>query len=278
MDDQQLFQPLLSTTTISSSSSATLDSGEDDYIKMLSPNSSVNIILRLFTIISIGFISIWANYESSKGFDITVVNDNKDSSEGKRFTLLYMSNDKAVRIIQNTSSFVENILYPNRNYTKKKIHHVTLRLAKTNNLTSVVTVETKTNDEFVINVSLSIGVTKSVDCEIISMILQGMARIWLWNCESRAPPWLLDGLVEYIKKVSGFSGWELELPEFGHFCLGDKNPKAVAQFLDYCEKHSKSFIRRLNRGLKDGWDDLTVEDALGMQRHKRSKEEIRITI
>ncbi|KAG8659843.1 hypothetical protein MANES_02G084700v8 [Manihot esculenta] len=256
MDEQQLCQPLLSTTvTITSSSSATPiitpalpNTGDDYYYVVESFSSHFGIILRLFTIFSIGVISIWANYEASKGFGITIINDISDFPAGKRFTLLYMSNDKATRLIQSSSSFVENILYPNISYPKKKVNHVTLRLSSSN-LPKLVTVETSTNDE--------------------SMALQGMSRIWLWDGKGKdkGPPWLLDGLVEYIKTVAGsgpmtaLGAWEL--PEFGEFCLGDRDPRAVAKFLGQCERQSKGFIQRLNRGLKNEWDDRTVENALG---------------
>ena len=48
--------------------------------------------------------------------------------------------------------------------------------------------------------------TKNLDSEITSMVLQGTARIGVWDAKSMAPTWLVDGLVEYIKKVAGFSG------------------------------------------------------------------------
>lgn len=277
MDEQQLCQPLLSTTvTITSSSSATPiitpalpNTGDDCYYVVESFSSHSGIILRLFTIFSIGVISIWANYEASKGFGITIINDISDFPPGKRFTLLYMSNDKATRLIQSSSSFVENILYPNISYPKKKVNHVTLRLSSSN-LPNLVTVETSTNDEFLITLSPSImDEAKNLDYVLRSMVLQGMSRIWLWDGKGKdkGPPWLLDGLVEYIKTVAGsgpmtaLGAWEL--PEFGEFCLGDRDPRAVAKFLGQCERQSKGFIQRLNRGLKNEWDDRTVENALG---------------
>ncbi|XP_034931906.1 uncharacterized protein, partial [Populus alba] len=244
------------------------DDTDADYIKLWSSNSS--IILRLLLITSIGIISIWANYEASKGFGITLVNDAKDYAEGRRFTLSYISNDKATRIILNTSLFVENLLYPNINDTKKQvIHHVTLRLAG-NNLPNPVTVETNTNNEFVINISPSVltGHPKNLDYAITSVVLQGMARAWIWDSESRAPPWLLDGMVEYITGLAGFGpvrnlgGHESPDDQFGKFCSGDKDPMVVAQFLKYCERHEKGFIQRLNKALRDDhqWIGRTVED------------------
>ncbi|KAJ9147172.1 hypothetical protein P3X46_029364 [Hevea brasiliensis] len=269
MEDQQLFQPLLSSAA--PIITPTLHNAEHDYYHINKSFSSYSsIILRLFILISIGVISLWAKYEASKGFGITIINDIKDSPLGKRFNLLYMSNDKATRLIQSSSSFVENILYPNISYTKKKVNRVTLRLARSN-ITNLFVVETNTNHEFVITVSPSIvGDTKNLDYALKSIVLQGLSRVWLWDDDSKdkAPPWLIDGLLEYIKTVAGYGPMRdfdgSELPEFGQFCMGDKDPWAVAQFLDHCERHSKGFIQRLNQAMKDGWDDRTVEDALGI--------------
>jgi hypothetical protein len=282
MEDPSLIQPILIPRDIATASSSTtttttsfyyFDDTDADYIKHWSSNSS--IILRLLLITSIGIISIWANYEASKGFGITLVNDAKDSAEGKRFTLSYISNDKATRIILNTSLFVENLLYPNINDDTKKqvIHHVTLRLAS-NNLPNLVTVDTNTNNEFVINISPSVlmGHPKNLDYAITSVVLQGMARAWIWDSESRAPQWLLDGMVEYINGLAGFGpvrnlgGHESLDDQFGKFCSGDKDPMVVAQFLKNCERHEKGFIQRLNKALRDDhqWIGRTVEDVLGI--------------
>jgi hypothetical protein len=281
MEDPSLIQPILIPRDVATASSSTtttttsfyyFDDTDADYIKHWSSNSS--IILRLLLITSIGIISIWANYEASKGFGITLVNDAKDSAEGKRFTLSYISNDKATRIILNTSLFVENLLYPNINDTKKQvIHHVTLRLAS-NNLPKLFTVDTNTNNEFVINISPSVlvGHPKNLDYAITSVVLQGMARAWIWDSESRAPQWLLDGMVEYINGLAGFGpvrnlgGHESLDDQFGKFCSGDKDPMVLAQFLKYCERHEKGFIQRLNKALRDDhqWIGRTVEDVLGI--------------
>ena len=81
--------------------------------------------------------------------------------------------------------------------------------------------------------------TKNHDSEITSMVLQGMARIGVWDAKSMAPTWLVDGLVEYIKKVAGT---QMQVPEHGQFHFGDKDPRNVAEFLDRCKKAKKGFI------------------------------------
>lgn len=37
---------------------------------------------------------------------------------------------------------------------------------------------------------------------------------------------------------------------------------SVVSFLDYCERRSEGFIRRLNHGMRFRWDDRTVDLAL----------------
>lgn len=286
MEDHSLLEPLLSsssttttTTDIAAAASTIQDDDEAEFMNLISSNSSIS--LRLLLIFLIGIVSIWADYEASKGFGITIINDAKDSPAGKRFALLYISNDKATRIVQNASSFVENFLYPNLSHTKKQVRHVTLKLIPTNNLPNMVTVNPNAkNDEFVIKISpssifMEAAINyKNLDSAVISMIVQGMARVWLWNFESSKPPsWLLDGMVEYINGLAGFSplrnfGGGYELPEFGHFCFGNnKEPRAVAQFLGYGQIHNEGFIQRLNQAFKDGWHNRTVEDTLGTSVH-----------
>uniref|UniRef100_A0A6N2NGR3 Uncharacterized protein n=1 Tax=Salix viminalis TaxID=40686 RepID=A0A6N2NGR3_SALVM len=271
-DHPYLFQPILTATASTTTTSFSSDDTDADDIKLWSSNCS--IIFRILLITSIGIISIWANYEASKGFGITLINDAKDSAEGKRFTLSYISNDKATRIILNTSFFVENLLYPSINATKKQvIRHVTLRLASIS-LPDLVTVDTNTNNEFVITMSPSIlpDRPKNLDHAITSIVLRGMVRVWTWNSEPRAPEWLLDGMVEYINGLAGFGpvrnlgGHEPLDDQFGKFCFGDRDPMVVAQVLRYCERHEKGFIHRLNKALREDhrWIDRTVEDVLGI--------------
>ncbi|KAL5791720.1 hypothetical protein ACOSP7_000314 [Xanthoceras sorbifolium] len=258
MEEHHLFQPLLFTTTSVEAPAAT-DEVED--IKFFSSNKA--ICFRLLSVIFIGVISIYANYEESKGFDITIVNESKESPAGKRFELFFVSNDKATRILQNTSSFVENVLYPDTtNHHKKQVRRVTLRLSS-KNMTRIPTVDSPKIDEFVISISPSTMGDSNVNHAIISAVQRGMSRVWLWDGESRAPTWLVDGLAEYMSRSAGFGearafggSWEL---------WDDEDPRVVAQCLDYCEKNNKGFIQRLNQAMRERWDDRTVDVALGRE-------------
>ncbi|KAK2661868.1 hypothetical protein Ddye_000442 [Dipteronia dyeriana] len=261
-EHHHLFQPLLSTTT--TTSAATTTTNEDEDIKFLSSDKAISF--RLLSITFIGLISIYANYEQSKGFDIIIINDIKDSLAGNRFELFYVSNDKATRILQNTSSFVENILYPDTitstNHHKKQVRRVTLRLSSKNNQTRIVpTVDTPKCDEFVINISPSIimGQSSNDNHAMVSAIQRGMARVWLWDGESRAPPWLVDGLVEYMSRLAGFG--EVVRGFGDSSSWNDKDPRVVALHLDQCEENIKGFIRRLNQAMRQRWNDQTVVEA-----------------
>ncbi|KAK9924096.1 hypothetical protein M0R45_032484 [Rubus argutus] len=44
------------------------------------------ILIRFLSVVLVGILSLWANHEASKGFDITVLNDvPRDSPTGQRF-------------------------------------------------------------------------------------------------------------------------------------------------------------------------------------------------
>lgn len=93
-----LLQPLIIPISSPSSSSYLLhdeidqhnnyDTNKDNLFSSISEH---NIILRIILVLFVALISLWANYEASKIFDITIVNDIKDSPAGRRFALFYVS-------------------------------------------------------------------------------------------------------------------------------------------------------------------------------------------
>ncbi|TYI86083.1 hypothetical protein E1A91_D04G042200v1 [Gossypium mustelinum] len=250
MEDYTLSIPLLATpagaltTTIAPTSCATK---KDDENGVFSSGSS--IIYRLLLVILIGTISIWANHEASKGFKVTIINAAaKESPAGRRFDLFYVSNDEATRIILSTSAVVENILYADQSedQTKKPVHHVVLQLAAGDNLTATkVSVDTSRSKEpvYVISLSPSIMEESNVKYSVISTIQRAMARIWLWDGKSRAPPWLIAGMEEYIWMQAGFGHHDKET------ALHSRSKFRLEQFCSVlsqvCSKSSK-----LRPGLK----------------------------
>ncbi|KAL9319691.1 hypothetical protein ACSQ67_011530 [Phaseolus vulgaris] len=279
-DKPSLLQPLIPHYSTLSSSHSLHQQHHHNLKHLSSDTNNNNIFIRILLILLLALISIWANYEASKTFNISIVNDAKDSLAGRRFALFYVSNDKATRIILNTSSYVEHFLYPNNNiYRKKNIDSVTLRLPR-RNLNATVAVYAagsrhhgggKSSNSYVIEITPMLLEDKGYDrMAIVGAILRGMARVWLWD---GAPQWLLDGMVEYVADTAGFrremvadGGSMPECEEGG--CWGrwweGKDPTHVARVLHYCEKYKRGFIKRLNEAVRDTWRDHVVDEVLGM--------------
>ncbi|KAF6141763.1 hypothetical protein GIB67_027941 [Kingdonia uniflora] len=263
MENHYILQPLLPITT-------TNNNGEDTF-DVVPP--TCRITLRLGFVFLISIISVWANYEASKGFDIIIINDVPGTYYGRKFDLLFVSNGKAIRIVLNTSEFAESVLYPNSIQPKKIIQHVTLKLSIQNVLQPVV-VSIREKGHYVISISPSIMEETNVQEAIVSSIQRAMAYAWLWDGEERAPRSLKDGIVEFISMSAGFSSpssdidKELHLPLSDGLCWTNKDPFAVAHFLNYCEGLQNGFIGRLNQAMKDSWDARMVDDALGLPAQK----------
>ncbi|KAK4275557.1 hypothetical protein QN277_018615 [Acacia crassicarpa] len=283
MEDQQsLLQPFLpaaATATISATSSSSRFHNSNSSIdKDLIFSSNKTVIIRLAFVFSVAAISLWANHEASKTFDITLINDAADSPAGRRFTLSYISNDRATRIILNTSSFVEHFLYPDpHQYPKKHISHVTLRLASRNlTAASIVSAGTKVND-YVIDLTPSLLEEENYKEAVVSSILRAMVRVWLWgHGKSGVPVKLIDGVVEYVAEIAGFSreeissagDWSPECEDDGGRWWVDKDMRHVARLLQFCETKKEGFIGRLNQAMRDTCHDHIVDNALGFPRRR----------
>ncbi|KAI5339728.1 hypothetical protein L3X38_019000 [Prunus dulcis] len=270
-DQQSLFQPLIH------GKPSIPPSTNNHYVHHASHN--INILVRFLLVFFIGLLALYADREASKGFDITIINDIKDSVAGRRFHLFYVSNDKATRIILHTSNFVEHLLYPEAHaQPKKHINHVVLRLPSWNLTSHNIGVvvhhsPNKQNDHFVLDISPSIMDDQpNAHRTLVTAILRGMAHVWLWDGEARAPPELIDGMVEYTRMVAEQGlfdetksyGMSTKLPGCDRFWWKDKDPRVVAQMLNYYEGHTKGFIQRLNGAMREKWHDRMVDDALGM--------------
>ncbi|KAL6286933.1 hypothetical protein ACE6H2_011323 [Prunus campanulata] len=268
MDDRQsLFQPLIhGKPTIPPSTNK-------HYVHHASHNSgTINILVRFLSVFFIGLLALYANREASKGFDITIINDIKDSVAGRRFHLFYVSNDKATRIILDTSNF-------HMHNPRKHINHVVLRLSSLNSTSDNMGVvvhhsPNKKNDHFILDISPSImdDQPNNAHRALVTAILRGMGHVWLWDSGARAHPELIDGMVEYTRMVAEQGlfgetksyGMSTKLPGCDKFWWKDKDPQVVAQMLNYYEGHSKGFIQRLTGAMRD----RMVDDALGMPLQK----------
>ncbi|XP_050382667.1 uncharacterized protein LOC126799498 [Argentina anserina] len=262
-DHQSLFQPLIERKPLTNCETTSSDS-----------TSNAGILIRFISVILVVLLSLWANHEASKGFDITVLNEVvRDTPAGQRFNLFYVANDKITRIVLDASDFIEHLLYPRDvDIPKKQINRVVVRLATVNLTNSAEGVVVEDDGNFVVNISPSVMEEANADRALLAAIRRGMARVWLWDGRgSGAPPELVEGMVEYIRVAaegfngltSGVAGGKLQAGE-GYIWWGDKNPLAVVKLLCSYEGYSKGFIQRLNRALRDKWYDRAVDDALGM--------------
>ncbi|KFK37133.1 hypothetical protein AALP_AA4G217400 [Arabis alpina] len=237
MADQTLLQPFLTKP-------ATKDSV---------PDSDSGILLRLFFVSLVGAISLWANHEASKGFSITIINEAKDSHTAKKFALFFEFDDTAVRVLLDTSFFVETYLYqsvPHR--LKKPVKHVTVRFSEGVEKFSVTS--GTSHGEYVIRLSSSLMERSDFRTAVRSALRCSMVRIWLWGDETGASLEIFSGMVEYLAE-SGLKRGRLD--ELGEYWK-DKEFVSMAQWLGYCEGQRKGFIRWLNHGMSLSWDDRTV--------------------
>ena len=141
---------------------------------------------------------------------------------------------------------MENLLYTDDddlNKPKKQIDRVTLRLSSRKlNSTFMVTTSGNHNsgaesfNGYIVDISPSLLEESNYDLAIVSAVQRAMARVWLYVGKSRAPPGLVDGMVEYIAELAGFRQAHIfsggGLPECEeHGWWEDKDPRAVARYL-----------------------------------------------
>ncbi|XP_006360003.1 uncharacterized protein [Solanum tuberosum] len=268
--NQNLLQPLIQTTNT--------NSYENDH-KIISYSSNTSIILRLVMVIFVGIVSLWANYEVSKGFSITIVNEAIEGTfANKRFDLFYVSNDEATRLVLRTSKFVENILYPisdrqdsGQPGNKKQVKHVILQLSS-RNLTSPIIVKSSRDDKdvFVVYISPSILEGPNYKRDMFLALQKGMARIWLWDGRGNAPSSLVNGMTEYITSLASLSGRvtseskSVKSLKLNRSCWKSKDKRTIVKLLNYCEGKKEGFVRRLNKEMKNGWHEKIIDDVLGM--------------
>lgn len=258
--NQHLLQPLIKTTTT-----------KNDH-KITSYSSNTSIILRLVLVIFVGVVSLWANYEASKGFSITIVNEAmEDTFSSKRFDLFYVSNDEATRLVQRTSKFIENILYPiddhqdsDQPQIKKQVKHIIVQLSSRNLTHPVIVESSQDNDEFVIHISPSILEGPNYKRDMFLALQKGMARIWLWDGQGNAPSNIVNGMIEYITSFEMSGSESVESVRLNRSCWKSKDTRTIVKLLNYCEGKKEGFVRRLNKEMKSGWHEKMIDDVLGM--------------
>lgn len=136
---------------------------------------------------------------------------------------------------------------------RKPVNHVTVRFI--GNRSDVSVTSNASNGEYVIGLSSSLMKRNEFRNAVKAALRRSMVKVWLWGDESAgASPELVAGLVEYLAVRRRFD-------ELGGYYWKDKESVNVARWLDYCERRSEGFIRRLNHGMRLRLDDQTVDLA-----------------
>lgn len=271
MDENHVHHPLLplashAATTYTATDIVTSTSSDGTKIK----SSNYAILIRFLVILLIGVISVWANHEASKGFVIMAVNNMKNTPAGEKFTLFYISNDEAIRLVQRSSLFAAQVLFPgDHSIPEKLIIEVEIQLVS-HNVTNDHMVALKyfgQKNKYVLSINPLVMEFDDFRYRIRKVIQRGMSEILLFNQQNRVPKTLVDGMVEYISDLAGFGSQKLVLNarNFSWKCWEDQDPRLVARFLAYGEKKSEGFVGRLNQEMnKDGWSERMMDKVLGM--------------
>ncbi|PIA41443.1 hypothetical protein AQUCO_02200095v1 [Aquilegia coerulea] len=264
-----LLQHLISTTSISTNSSDNT-----------AVYSNFHIASRFILIFFITIISIFANYQASKGIEIIIINDVKHTPLGRKFHLFFVSNDKVTQIVLNTSNLAQHVLYPDDQQPKKPVTRVTVRFTDENFtspvLIKVAKLEQDISYEYVLHISSSLMEESNVERAMVLAVQRAMVRVWLWNNrENCATDKLIDGIVEYVMVIAGLVPSPPDYTNLSRLLLVSddstmcwKNLDHVidmVQFLKYCEMTRNGFIGRLNQAMQgSSWHDQMVDDALGL--------------
>ncbi|XP_074561317.1 uncharacterized protein LOC141817578 [Curcuma longa] len=246
-------ESLIATTSSSSSSSSSFSSSS-----AASTPTAIVILTRLTAIITFVALSLWANYEASKGVDISVFSSAAPSSAAaRRFDLLFVSNGRAHRIIHRASRFAEKALYPDDSFPCKPVDRISVQLACVD-LTSIASVGPgAASGEYVVFLNPAVMSAADAEAAVSAAVHRAVARLWLWD-EGGAPGSLMEAMADYLVSAAGFrlslngtrgesgSGW----------CWS-------SEFVRYCEERELGFVARLNRGLRHGWTEFTADHALG---------------
>ncbi|KAM0851990.1 hypothetical protein ACQ4PT_052060 [Festuca glaucescens] len=258
----------LSTAACSSSSGITVD---DDTTTVLSPTparsspSGRSILARYLAVLLVASVSLFAHGEASKGFRIDVVGAGTQGGvAARRFDLLFVSNGRAERLLHRASRAVEDALFPDPSFPRRRVTRVTVRMAGGNLTAADATVDANAAGEYVISLSPRLlsdaGSDKPVDA-VAAAVRRAVARMWLWDARGAAPARVTESMVEYLAAVP--DDVEASSPVEGDAsntqCISRFSPR----FLKHLERRRAGFVARLNRAMRDRWSDAAVDAALG---------------
>ena len=259
--------PLLlpvSTFACSSSSSITVDDTAADVSHSPTPSSSPSarsIAARYLAVILVASVSLFAHHEASKGFRIDVVSAAPHGTHaGRRFDLLFVSNGRAERVLHRASRAVEEALFPDPSFPRRRVTRVTVRMAGGNLTAADATVDANAAGEYVISLSPRLLSGSGAADAVAAAVRRAVARVWLWDGRGAAPARVTESMVEYLAAAVPDDVEELSPAETDDA----SNTRCVSpRFLKHLERRRAGFVARLNRAMRDRWSDAAVDAALG---------------
>uniref|UniRef100_A0ACD5TZM8 Uncharacterized protein n=1 Tax=Avena sativa TaxID=4498 RepID=A0ACD5TZM8_AVESA len=258
---------LLPVSTAASCSSSSYITVDDDTASVVPPcpkpssPSGLSILARYLAVLLVASVSLFAHHEASKGFRIDVVSAAPQGSvAGRRFDLLFVSNGRAERLLHRASRAVEDALFPDPSFPRRRVTRVTVRMDGGGNLTAAyATLDAAADGEYVISLSPRLlSDAKAVDA-VAAAVRRAVARMWLWDGRGAAPARVTESMVEYLATaVPDAAEAESSSP------ADASNTQCISpRFLKHLERRRAGFVARLNRAMRDRWSDAAVDAALG---------------
>uniref|UniRef100_A0A0D9WK89 Uncharacterized protein n=1 Tax=Leersia perrieri TaxID=77586 RepID=A0A0D9WK89_9ORYZ len=242
----------------SSSGAATAGGGES------SSASTGSIVARVVAVLAVAAVSLFAQHEAARGFRIDVINDApRGTVAGRRFDLHFVSNGRAERILHYASRAVEEALFPDPSFPRKRVTRVTLKLAGHNLTADAAVADEVAPGDYVISLSPNLMRDAGDYDAVARAVRRGVARMWIWDGRGAAPARVTDAMVDYL--ASGGAGDE-DSPAVADDGDGDAEKCMSARFLGHLERRRRGggFVARLNRAMRDRWSDAAVDAALGV--------------
>ncbi|KAG6477109.1 uncharacterized protein LOC122023260 [Zingiber officinale] len=228
-------------------------------------DDSPGFLVRLLLLVAVAAFSLWANYEASKGFQVTVLNaassvssSSSSSSSARRFDLLFVANGRAARLVHRAADSVQRALYPDASFPRKPVERVTLSMAPAvaadhGDCVREATVAVRRGrreGEFAVELRPRVMEAADVAEAVGGAVRRGVARVWLWDGQGRAPERVIAALEDYLATSSADA-------LRGALASQSRNHSAATAL------PQEDFVcaARLNRAMKDGWDDRMLIEA-----------------
>ena len=266
--------PLLLPVSAAACSSTSITVDDDDShgaAHNVSPSraspSGRSIAARYLAVALVAAVSLFAQHEASKGFRIDVVpGGGTAGAAGKRFDLLFVANGRAERVLHRASRRVEEALFPDPSFPRRRVARVTVRLMAGGNPTAAdATVDAVTDGGYVISLSPRLlspssgGGSAGAADAVAAAVRRAVARMWLWDGRGAAPARVTESMVEYLATAvpdEPSSPAEERASASNTHCISPR-------FLKHLERRRAGFVARLNRAMRDRWSDAAVDAALG---------------